>query len=232
MQQHKKTWMLCTLLSIGLVGCGTNDEAANNGLRQENDPMKIGYHSNESHDRNGGNVTILDGNDNDGPMTEMLDHSLGEERNTKGNDPRQGANIPSNYNEPLMGTSDRNYHGHLSTRQIPAGQKTYNRENQGNQSVQITKRVNEVNNVKEAQTIISDETIVIGVLLEKKEKADETKKNVQDTIQPYSKGKQVTVLTNESQFNRIKVINNDLKNGGPRDDLQQEINNIVNTNHE
>ncbi len=129
-----------------------------------------------------------------------------------------------------MGASDRNYHGHLSARQNPAGQKTYNRENRGNESEQITNRVNELHNVKEAQTIISDETVVIGVLLEKNEKAHETKKNVQDVIQAQVKEKQVTVLTNESQFNRMKVINNELKNGGPREDIEQELNNIINTN--
>ncbi len=42
----------------------------------------VGYYSNENHENNGGNAVLLDGADNDGPVTEIMDHSLGAERNT------------------------------------------------------------------------------------------------------------------------------------------------------
>ncbi|WP_428909249.1 YhcN/YlaJ family sporulation lipoprotein [Niallia sp. Krafla_26] len=229
MRQHRKTWLLCTLLSIGLAGCGTNDEAANNGNRQENDMMRIGYYSNESHDNNGGNVRILNGNDNDGPATEMLDHTLGQERGSeKNNNGRRGANIQTQYDDPLIGANDRNYHGHLSNAQNQTGKKVYNRENQGNLSKEITQKVRQVENVKDAETIITEQRVLIGVLLEKNELVDETKKNIQNAVQPQLRGKQVQVFTNESQYNRIKVMNNDLKNGGPTKEIEAEINNIFN----
>ncbi len=232
MQRHRKAWILCTLLSVGLVGCGPNNEAANNVSTQDNDLMRVGYYSNESHDRNGGNVAILDGNDNDGPATEMLDHTLGAERDTNRDQSRHGTNINSNFDQPLNGRSDQNYHGHLSDSQIPAGKKTYNRENHGNLSQEITQKVEEVNHVQEAETIISEQTVLIGVLLENNGNVEETKKQIQNVVQPQLNGKQLRVYTNESQYNRIKVLNNDLKTGGPTDKIKNELKNINNMGNE
>lgn len=245
MQQRRKL-VLATLFFIGLAGCGTDDEGALKNLRQEDGTLPIGYYSNENHDNNGGNVTILDGNDNDGPATEILDHSFGTERNangrtqenrsqgvnTRAENQRQGANIQSNFDRSMIGASDRNYHGHLANGQTPAGRTSYNRENPGNLSSQITQRVEKVDNVKEAETIINGRNVVVGVLLEKNENVEQTKKNIQNAIQPGMNGRQVQVLTNESQYNRIKVMNNDLKNGGPTDDIKKEIKNIVHTENQ
>ena len=68
-----------------------------------------------------------------------------------------------------------------------------------------------MNHVQEAETIISEQTVLIGVLLENNENVEETKKKIQNVVQPQLNGKQVKVYTNESQYNRIKVMNNDLK---------------------
>ena len=83
-QQHRKTWVLPTLLCIGLAGCGTKDDSAYKSTEIQSTP--IGYYSNENHDKNGETVTIinrdnnvnrnndvgypimLNGNDNDGPQ--------------------------------------------------------------------------------------------------------------------------------------------------------------------
>ena len=269
LQQHRKTWMLPTLLCIGLAGCGTKDESAYKNTEIQSTP--IGYYSNENHDKNGETVTIinrdnnvnrnndvgsqmmLNGNDNDGPqavinshdndgpLVELMDHSFGtkgqqnnnNQNTVRGNNQRaqennrQGANIQSDYNNALIGASDHNYHGHLANNRIPSGKTTYNRENEGNLSSRINQNVEKVDNVKAAETIIQDQNIIIGVLLEKNENVAETKRNIQEVIGSQVRGRRVQVFTNQSQYNSIKVMNNDLKNGGPAVDIENELKNIV-----
>ena len=61
------------------------------------------------------------------------------------------------------------------------------------------------------------------MLLEKNQNVAETKKNIQNVIGSQSKGRQVQVFTNQSRYNSIKVMNNDLKNGGPAADIEDEL---------
>ena len=120
-----------------------------------------------------------------------------------------------------------NYHGHLANNRIPSGKTTYNRENEGNLSSRINQNVEKVDNVKAAETIIQDQNIIIGVLLERNDNVAETKRNIQEVIGSQARGRQVKVFTNQSQYNSIKVMNNDLKNGGPAADIENELRNIV-----
>ena len=120
-----------------------------------------------------------------------------------------------------------NYHGHLANNRIPSGKTTYNRENEGNLSSRINQNVEKVDNVKAAETIIQDQNIIIGVLLERNDNVAETKRNIQEVIGSQARGRQVKVFTNQSQYNSIKVMNNDLKNGGPAVDIENELRNIV-----
>jgi spore cortex protein len=188
-----------------------------------------------------GTQTMINGNDNDGPLIEMMDHSFGtkgqqnnmNQNTVRGNNQRaqennrQGANIQSDYNNALIGASDHNYHGHLATNRIPSGKTTYNRENEGNLSSRINQNVEKVDNVKAAETIIQDQNIIIGVLLERNDNVAETKRNIQEVIGSQARGRRVKVFTNQSQYNSIKVMNNDLKNGGPAVDIENELRNIV-----
>ncbi len=52
------------------------DETAKDGRTDAT--LSIGYYSNEKHENKGGNAVLLDGADNDGPVTEIMDHSLGQ----------------------------------------------------------------------------------------------------------------------------------------------------------
>ena len=79
MRQYQK-FGLVPILLVGLVGCGNGDQTAKDG--RTNEPLSVGYYSNENHENKGGNAVLLDGADNDGPVTEIMDHSLGTERNT------------------------------------------------------------------------------------------------------------------------------------------------------
>jgi spore cortex protein len=199
---------------------------------------------------NDGPRAVINSHDNDGPLVELLDHSFGAkgqqnnnnqntvQRNNNQNtvqrnniraqeNNRQGATIQSNFDNSLIGASDRNYHGHLANNRIPSGKTTYNRENEGNLSSWINQTVEKVDNVKASETIIQDQNIIIGVLLEKNENVAETKRNIQKVIGSQVRDRKVQVFTNQSQYNSIKVMNNDLKNGGPAVDIENELKNIV-----
>ena len=209
-----------------------------NNVNRNND---VGYPIMLNGNDNDGPQVVINSHDNDGPLVELMDHSFGtkgqqnnmNQNTVRGNNQRaqennrQGANIQSDFDTPLIGASDRNYHGHLANNRIPSGKTTYNRENEGNLSSRINQNVEKVDNVKAAETIIQDQNIIIGVLLERNDNVAETKRNIQEVIGSQARGRQVKVFTNQSQYNSIKVMNNDLKNGGPAADIENELRNIV-----
>jgi spore cortex protein len=126
----KKQWLLpvAAVMSFGLTGCG-NDESAQD--RYTDSAQPIGYYSNENH--KGGNARLL--NDNDGPLIEMMDHSVGDEdRDNRAQkarvlQDRDKNGAPKNPTTPLanrdknfferdnrFSETDVNYHGHLNNR--------------------------------------------------------------------------------------------------------------------
>ena len=122
----KKSSILAALV-IALAGCNINDETALQDKRTER-TLPIGYYSNENHEKNGGNAIILDGADNDGPLVEIMDHTLGKE-SERNNSVMRSNNSDSEMNplapvnerkntrlgEPMFGQRDENYHGHLNS---------------------------------------------------------------------------------------------------------------------
>ena len=209
-----------------------------NNVNRNND---VGYPMMLNGNDNDGPQVVINSHDNDGPLVELMDHSFGtkgqqnnmNQNTVRGNNQRaqennrQGANIQSDFNNALIGASDHNYHGHLANNRIPSSKTTYNRENEGNLSSRINQNVEKVDNVKAAETIIQDQNIIIGVLLERNDNVAETKRNIQEVIGSQAGGRQVKVFTNQSQYNSIKVMNNDLKNGGPAANIENELRNIV-----
>ena len=209
-----------------------------NNVNRNND---VGYPMMLNGNDSDGPQVVINSHDNDGPLVELMDHSFGtkgqqnnmNQNTVRGNNQRdqennrQGANIQPDFNNALIGASDHNYHGHLANNRIPSSRITYNRENEGNLSSRINQNVEKVNNVKAAETIIQDQNIIVGVLLERNDNVTETKRNIQEVIGPQAGGRQVKVFTNQSQYNSIKVMNNDLKNGGPAANIENELRNIV-----
>ena len=238
MQQHIKFWLIPSIFIIGLTGCGNSNETAVQDQRND-ETIPIGYYSNENHDGNGGNAILLE-DDNDGPATETLDHTLGREREVNRQSVQKMKNNSGIYKinnrdiandgEYNLGSNDKNYHGHLNNNDLPTRQSYYT-GNDGKLSDQITNEAKRVGNVKDARTVIQDKNIIVGVLLNDKTKADETRRNIKNALEPYADGRNVKVMTNESQYNRIKVINNDLRNGGPNDQLNKEIKNLNEANN-
>jgi spore cortex protein len=252
LRQHRKLGLL-SILFVSLVGCGNGDKTTVQD-QATGDTTPMGYYSNENHKNNGGNAVLLDGADNDGPVTEIMDHSFGAERNTNQrflrvnnkNDNNQANNISPmnnanpnpiengyqdnlNSRDPLIGGSDQNYHGQINNSNHATRQSYYN-GNSGKLSGKITKVVGDVDNVKDAETVIYENNVIVGVQLNNAKLEGETKRKIQQAIQSQVKGRRIQVITNPSQYNRLKTINNDLRNGGPRGEINKDIKNLIQTN--
>ena len=63
----------------GLVGCAADDNTA--GTQNADNARSIGYYSNENVDRGNGNATRME--DNDGPLTEIMDRNTNEDKNSR-----------------------------------------------------------------------------------------------------------------------------------------------------
>lgn len=219
LQQHRWLGLLSTILLFTMTGCGTNDENAAQD-KGNGGALPIGYYSNEKHDRNGGNARVLEG-DNDGPATEIMDHTYGEEANDGKNEITPG--------KQLFGDDDRNYHGHLARNENPQ-YDFFRTEIDPDKANQITNIVQDVKNVEAAKTVVYKNHVVIGVRLKGSDRIEETRKNILEAVNPYLNGRNVKLFTNESQYNRIKVINNDLKSSAPKEEQEREIENLMKTN--
>ncbi len=95
----------------------------------------------------------------------------------------------------------------------------------------VTQLVENVENVKEAKTVIHGNKVLVGVRLNNKSREGETRKNIQQAIQSQLNGKKLHLITNDSQFSRLKTIDQDLRNGGPKDDLNLDLNNLIRMNN-
>ena len=226
---------------IGLTGCGNDDETALQDKQTER-TTPVGYYSNEKHESNGGNAILLDGSDNDGPAIEIMDHTWGVERETnkrylrmnhrndnQGNHNQENnATVADRQPDHLnsgtshLGQTDMNYHGHMNMANLPTRQSYYTGY-EGNFSEQITQVTEKVKNVKEAQTFVEENRVTIAVLLDDKVRAEETKIRIQEAVRPLMGGREFQITTNESQFNRLEVINHTLRNGGSEEKLNKDM---------
>ncbi|AST06637.1 YhcN/YlaJ family sporulation lipoprotein [Anoxybacillus flavithermus] len=202
----------------GLAAC--NNQAFDTRYTDRTRP--IGYYSNENDmtgfqygrygtERLNGNVRQV--RDNDGPITEMLDRGMNRTTRTP--------QVDRNFSR-----ADRNYHGHLNAmdeRTRPSYYRNYN----GALAEKIAKRAANVANVKDARAVVSGDRVVVAVSTTEKNTA-RIERLVRQAIAPYTAGKTVRVVANESMYNRIRTLDNDIRDGGPMDQLERDIRDIFN----
>ncbi|MFL6558332.1 MAG: YhcN/YlaJ family sporulation lipoprotein [Bacillus sp. (in: firmicutes)] len=216
----KKQWMipLSAALMLGLAGCGNNDRAGgNNALRP------VGYYSNENHPTSDNDLF----RDDDGAITEMMDHSLGDEDQVTNENRRKQLQTrdengnPENPSKPLaskdrnffqrdnrFSTSDMNYHGHLSAKNGNAGVVT-DPDFQDNVTNKIRNKVAAVPNVQSVRSVAYGNTIIVSVNLVDNDDAAATKRAITKAAQPYANGRNVQVITDEGAVGRDRNIYND-----------------------
>lgn len=218
------------IMSLGLAGCGANDESAGQ-QRYKDGAQPIGYYSNENHRNKGGNAQLLDGADNDGALTEMMDHTLGEEgKYGRNNLQNRNANVPapqrvSDSGEPyLFKRDDANFHGHLGFNKRASN--SYYEAYNGEMVERINQAAAAVDNVNDVQSVVNGNYVIIAADINDTARKKATIANINQAVQPYLNGKTSKVVTDESTFNRLKVIDNDLRDGGPRDQLYLDVKNL------
>ncbi|WP_251549346.1 YhcN/YlaJ family sporulation lipoprotein [Neobacillus muris] len=223
---NKKRWMIpfSVLMIAGAAGCANNDDDTNNNVNQGAQPL--GYYSNENHSDK--NYEVL--RDNDGPMVDILDHTLGDEdqENERNKLQKKDENgNPDNPTKPLtktdrnffqrdnqFSTSDLNYHGHLN-KQIGNAGVTTSPGTQENVTDAIRSKVADVDNVRSIRSVAYGNTITVSVKLQDESKAAETKRAIQNAVKPYADGRQVKVIVDEGVLGRDRNINNQQRQPEP-----------------
>lgn len=223
-------WVISVLfiLSIVTAGCaGNNDASMAEHNRSNVRPM--GYYSNENHPNRGAGLF----NDNDGPLVEMMDHTLGAEdedierkkramlktRDLNGNP--YNPTVPLAKEDTLFkkdnrfSTSDANYHGHLNQTTASTGFSA-SPQYLADISDQIRNRAAQVANVRDVRSVVYGSSILISVDLIDKSRAAATKKAIQKAVKPYANGRSITVISDEGTFSRERNLHNDIREGGAR----------------
>ncbi|PAE23036.1 YhcN/YlaJ family sporulation lipoprotein [Bacillus sp. 7894-2] len=241
---HKKLLAvpMAAILSMGLTGCGTNEDAGVERSNEIGQPM--GYYSNENHGSRGGNARVEDGTDNDGPLTEMMDHTLGGEgEKTRHNQADNNARRVRNENtgNPTIPIADRdrsffmkdnrfshsdaNYHGHLddNTRQA---KNSYYQAYEGELAEKIGDVAASVPNVEDVRSVTYGSNVLIAVDLTDYDMEEETKKAIHEAVEPYLRGRSAKVVTDEGTFSRLRNIDNNLRDGGPREQIDWDLKNL------
>ena len=201
----------------GLVAC--NNQAFDTRYTDHTRP--IGYYSNEN-DMNGFQygrygTERLNGNirhvrDNDGPITEIFDRGIDRTRTPQ---------VDRHFSR-----ADRNYHGHLNAmdeRTRPSYYRNYN----GALAEQIAKRAAAVEDVKDARAVVTGNRVIVAVTTNE-ENTTRIERLVRQAIAPYTEGKTVRIVVNESMYNRIRTLDNDIRDGSPMDQLERDIRDIFN----
>lgn len=212
-------------MMMGLVGCGANNEGATNS-GESNRMLPVGYYSNENHSGDG-NVRIND--DNDGPLTEIMDNTYGSNglRSVSNEDGKQQKENNNNMfnREPRFSRNDANYHGHLKRNNGPT-RSSYYTAYDGKLAEQIRNTAAKVENVQDAEASIKDNRVIVAVILEDASKERETKAAVRDALKPQMGGKSLTVVTDEGTYSRIRTIDHSLREGNPKEEITHDMNNM------
>lgn len=213
------------LLALSVSACGNNEGASENGQQQS---LPLGYSSNEHHEESGGNANWQN-EDNDGPLTEMMDHTVGGEG--KDNNMRRVNNEAApegEHGNTLFSRSDKNYHGHLND--IKGGARSsYYTDYNGELAKNAANAAAQVVNVADARAVVHGNKVIVGAVLEDPGRKNETKSAIRNAVGQQLKGKSIVVVTDESTYSRIRNIDNDLREGGPKDQIEKDIKNMFKT---
>jgi spore cortex protein len=224
---NKKQWMipLSAALMLGLAGCASNNNRAAVNEKSNNPIRPIGYFSNENHPTSNNGLF----RDNDGALTEMMDHTLGAEDQVTNEKKRRLLQTkdengnPKNPTTPLatkdrnffqrdnrFSMSDINYHGHLNQNIGNTGVAT-DPKFQDNFSNKIRNKIETINNVQDVRSVAYGNSVTVSVTLIDKSKAAATKKAIRNVVKPYANGRTVTVITDEGTIGRDRNIKNDIQ---------------------
>lgn len=175
-----------TLTFMLLAGCGnTNQDLDNDGKAES---MPLGYYSNERHEQEStGNARVLGNQDNDGPLTEALDHTFGSE----GKQNRADTSNNLNARTENIGNRVDVYDTELADK--------------------INKAVLKVNNVKDVRTLVYEDNVLVALEVDNRATSKNTRSAVRKEIDSYINGKEASIVTDKGIFLNIDSINKGIR---------------------
>lgn len=218
------------LLLGGLAGCGQKESATDNRYYEETRP--IGYYTSEhnpyvNNDRTRrepeerGNARLLE--DNDGPLNEILDRSVVYDENRVRRNKDKGVRQTRNRTEyrgfmnigndtPRFSRTDRNYHESLNGIDH-VGNPSYYNNYDGRLADDLVKRAEQVDGVKNARALVNGDEVIVAVNPENDADTRNMKREVKRAVQPLVENKELRISTEESVYNTVQSVDNDLRDG-------------------
>ncbi|WP_176483681.1 YhcN/YlaJ family sporulation lipoprotein [Bacillus sp. FJAT-45066] len=253
MRKSVLTLTSCALLLGGLTACGGNAGNQAADTRYYDNSRPIGYYTSENNpyapnrannfgtknvNTRGNQNVDQRGNayrigDNDGPLIEIMDRAvINGDRNANLTNPT----VPlANEDRGMFGPndnrysrSDRNYHRHLDGTNVGARPSYYNNYN-GALSEQLAERASTVRGVEDARAIIYGNDIMIAVEPQEGFSDAQVTRDVRRAVQPLIGNRDCRVVADQSTLNRMSQVDNDLRDGGPVERLNQDIRSMFDT---
>ncbi|MFD0047882.1 YhcN/YlaJ family sporulation lipoprotein [Actinomycetes bacterium NPDC127524] len=204
----KKRWTmpLCMMLAAGIAGCSAGNVAENG--QKNTDAV-----------RSEKNMTAKDNLARNISDRAPLFGSSGNKGNGLGN--LGNPAVPLGYNsgnldqENDFSTRDRNYHNHEGVPQRT--RSSYYTAYEGALVDSIVKKANSVQGVKDSRAIITRDRILVTLLVRNNQSPSDVKKDVRNKINKLSGKRELTVVSDQGLYYRVISLDNDLRDGGPRD---------------
>ena len=217
MQKNKLVAPILLTLSFGLTGCGVNDDQTADQNRL-NSARPIGYYSNEQHEVNKDNRYTTD---NDGPITEIMDHTYGDEDNRKDVDVQ---NVNNRNDVKIRNVNNRNDTREKANINDRDERVSYDTE----LAEKVSNAASKIDNVKNARSIVYGDNVLVALEVENAKNVEQTKAKVEDKLNDSLNGRDISVVTDKGIFTSIEGINRSIRNGQPQQTITNNIDNIFN----
>lgn len=224
----RKKWIaapISLLVISGLTACGQDQNANNN---RTNGFQQVGYQTNDRYMM-----------DHDGPITELVDYSLGREDYIKNNNSLLPSGNVDDYDHPIKSPlteyntnnnvvnnnrilRDINYHGHLNHHNAK-GKSSYYTAYEGGLVEKISNEAIKIRNVSDARALIDGNNVLISLVLKNEQNDNQTKSEVENVVRPYIGNRQYLITSDIGTYYRVRQLDNELKNGGPRDSVKLDL---------
>jgi spore cortex protein len=157
-----------------------------------------------------------------GRRSESLGAGTDQRENDNPSSPLAGYDKNFYQHDNRFSRSDANYHGHLDENTREA-RRSYYTAYEGELTDKIGDETAAIRNVEDVRSVVYGSDVLIAVDLADYSKEEQTKQDIQQAVSPYLRGRSCTVVTDEGTFSRIRNIDNDLRDGGPREQVDLDI---------
>ncbi|WP_110927071.1 YhcN/YlaJ family sporulation lipoprotein [Bacillus massiliglaciei] len=186
--KNRWVWPFCTVLLMGAGGCSSNGGQAGESPQMIHEDAYSTEKDQLVRQLNAGS-----------PVPSLMEERDGELRRE-------------------YSRSDRNYHGHES--KPLTAKSSYFTAYDGQLADSIMRKVNSLNGVADSRTLITDDAVLITVLLKEygqPERAKEVREQARRRISGLTEGRDLYVTVDQGVYNRVMVLDNNLRDGGPTD---------------